>query len=105
MNRRRVLSNLPLKMTHATLMCLRLYTGAAPFCLFIRSPRWCTCVFFARVSILSACLCLLVVCVCVAVCQFVYIDLCTANKRLHKGLGTVFLFVQSCDSCLSSPRA
>lgn len=34
---RRVLSNLPLKMTHAALMCLRLYTGAVPFCLFIRS--------------------------------------------------------------------
>lgn len=29
-----------------------------------------------------------------------YIDLCAANKLLHKGLGTVFLFVQSCDSCL-----
>lgn len=32
-----VLSNLPLKMLHAALMCLRLHTGAVSFCLFIRS--------------------------------------------------------------------
>lgn len=63
------------------------YVCLRPFCL-------CVCVFVFACSRVYA-----------RACWFVYIDLCTANKLLHQGLSTVFLFVQSRDSCLCSLRA